>query len=213
MRSPIQTSFADLPEILPVFPLSGAMLLPWGRLPLNVFEPRYLNLVLDSLHHGRIFGMIQPDYDRTERDKHDNADSKVIQLQPEPALYHVGCAGRVSSFVPCLSTQPNSTPPTSPPPSPPPQAGGAGQARRAHVPRGDGGVRLAGEDAAGSGRGGGWGQQGGVRELARHVKVRGGGEPGRCAGNAFHQARASSAHEGFILCTGVLDGEVSRQLH
>ena len=98
MRSPIQTSFADLPEILPVFPLSGAMLLPWGRLPLNVFEPRYLNLVLDSLHHGRIFGMIQPDYDRTERDKHDNADSKVVQLQPEPALYHVGCAGRVSSF-------------------------------------------------------------------------------------------------------------------
>ena len=96
MRSPIQTRFEDLPETLGVFPLSGAMLLPWGRLPLNIFEPRYLNLVLDSLKAGRLFGMIQPDYDRTE--KRSDPDAKVVKLQAEPALYQIGCVGRVSSF-------------------------------------------------------------------------------------------------------------------
>ena len=100
MRSPIQTRFEDLPETLPVFPLSGALLLPWGRLPLNIFEPRYLNLVLDSLKNGRVFGMVQPDYDKVERDKHDKhePDSKVTSLHAEPPVYHVGCAGRISSF-------------------------------------------------------------------------------------------------------------------
>jgi len=96
MRSPIQTRFEDLPEILPVFPLSGAMLLPWGRLPLNVFEPRYLNLTLDALKAGRLFGMIQPDYDRGE--KKADRDAKVVTLKEEPHLYQVGCVGRVSSF-------------------------------------------------------------------------------------------------------------------
>jgi Lon protease-like protein len=100
MRSPIQTRFEDLPETLPVFPLSGALLLPWGRLPLNVFEPRYLNLVIDSLKAERVFGMIQPDYDKAERDKHEDGDkaAKVVALKSGPHLYQVGCAGRVSSF-------------------------------------------------------------------------------------------------------------------
>jgi Lon protease-like protein len=104
MRSPTQTSFEDLPETLPVFPLSGALLLPWGRLPLNIFEPRYLNLVLDALGNGRIFGMVQPDYDRAEREKTEREKTdkegaaKVISLNAEPPLYHVGCAGRISSF-------------------------------------------------------------------------------------------------------------------
>ena len=53
--------FADLPEDFPVFPLNGALLLPGGRLPLNVFEPRYLALVEDALGAGRMFGMVQPD--------------------------------------------------------------------------------------------------------------------------------------------------------
>ncbi len=85
MRSPIQSTFEDLPEELPIFPLSGALLLPWGRLPLNIFEPRYLNMTLDCLGQNRIIGMVQPNYDRT-------GDSA------EPAVYSVGCAGRVASF-------------------------------------------------------------------------------------------------------------------
>ncbi len=96
MRSPIQTRFEDLPETLAVFPLSGALVLPWGRLPLNIFEPRYLNLVLDSLKSGRLFGMIQPDHDRSE--KRPDPDAKVVNLEAEPPLYQVGCVGRVSSF-------------------------------------------------------------------------------------------------------------------
>lgn len=87
MRSPIQTRFEDLPEELPIFPLSGALLLPWGRLPLNIFEPRYLNMVLDALGAGRIIGMVQPDYDRESKD-----------AGGEPAIYKVGCAGRIASF-------------------------------------------------------------------------------------------------------------------
>lgn len=85
MRSPIQSTFEDLPEELPIFPLSGALLLPWGRLPLNIFEPRYLNMTLDCLGQNRIIGMVQPNYDQ----KGDSA---------EPAVYSVGCAGRVASF-------------------------------------------------------------------------------------------------------------------
>ena len=48
----------DLPEEFPVFPLGGALLLPRGRLPLNIFEPRYLAMVEDALAEGRYFGMV-----------------------------------------------------------------------------------------------------------------------------------------------------------
>lgn len=88
MRSPVQTRYEDLPQELPIFPLSGALLLPWGRLPLNIFEPRYLNMTLDALKVGRVLGMIQPDYDKVSKD-----DGKS-----EPAVYGVGCAGRIASF-------------------------------------------------------------------------------------------------------------------
>ena len=54
------TAFTDLPETLPVFPLTGALLLPRGQLPLNVFEPRYLEMVDDALQGDRLIGMIQP---------------------------------------------------------------------------------------------------------------------------------------------------------
>ena len=75
----------DLPDCLPVFPLAGALLLPGGRLPLNIFEPRYLALVEDALAAGRRFGMIQPDEHRP--------------AGPHgPALYSVGCLGRLCSF-------------------------------------------------------------------------------------------------------------------
>ena len=52
----------DLPDVIPVFPLAGALLLPRGQLPLNIFEPRYLAMIDDALRSGlRLIGMIQPD--------------------------------------------------------------------------------------------------------------------------------------------------------
>lgn len=80
-----RTSLADLPEEFPVFPLSGALLLPGGRLPLNIFEPRYLALVEDSLAEGRLFGMVQP-------------DRRLGDGDTGPGLYRTGCLGRISSF-------------------------------------------------------------------------------------------------------------------
>ncbi len=75
----------NLPAEFPVFPLSGALLLPGGKLPLNIFEKRYLQMVDDALSAGRVIGMIQPDESRAE-------------TPSGPALYRVGCLGRVSSF-------------------------------------------------------------------------------------------------------------------
>lgn len=74
----------DLPRILPIFPLSGVLLLPQGKLPLNIFEPRYLALVQDCLAWGRILGMIQP--------------SAPTSGPEEPPVFATGCAGRISSF-------------------------------------------------------------------------------------------------------------------
>jgi len=77
---------ADLPEIIPVFPLPGALLLPRGQMPLNIFEPRYLAMVDDSLRDGhRLIGMIQPDT------AHPGSEQK-------PNLYRVGCAGRITQL-------------------------------------------------------------------------------------------------------------------
>lgn len=75
----------DLPSAFAVFPLPGALMLPRGKLPLNIFEPRYLAMIQDSLGAGRMFGMIQPDTNAPETDN-------------GPALYRVGCLGRLSSF-------------------------------------------------------------------------------------------------------------------
>lgn len=82
-KGPFCPSAAALPDTLGLFPLSAAVLLPYGRLPLNIFEPRYLNLVNDALGNQRLIGMIQP------------------RPQPDPVLgnlYQVGCAGRISHF-------------------------------------------------------------------------------------------------------------------
>lgn len=77
--------FDALPAEIPVFPLIGALLLPRGRLPLNIFEPRYLALVEDALGAVRLFGMIQPD--------------RTLPDGPHgPRLFHIGCLGRLSSF-------------------------------------------------------------------------------------------------------------------
>lgn len=80
-----------LPTEIPVFPLSGALLLPRGRLPLNLFEPRYLALLDDVLAGDRLFGMIQPS-DALERDEADHHDHV-------PPLFDVGCVGRITTFV------------------------------------------------------------------------------------------------------------------
>src|SRR5262249_16748157 len=77
---------ADLPETIPVFPLPGALLLPRGQMPLNIFEPRYLAMVDDSLRDGhRLIGMIQPDT------AHPGPEDK-------PNLYKVGCVGRITQI-------------------------------------------------------------------------------------------------------------------
>jgi Lon protease-like protein len=80
---PLKALVASLPTELPLFPLTGAVLLPQARLPLNIFEPRYLSMVEDALGKGRLIGMIQPTT---------GEDSGT------PPLYSVGCAGRITSF-------------------------------------------------------------------------------------------------------------------
>src|SRR4051812_13417127 len=74
---------ADLPQMIPVFPLDGALLLPGGDLPLQIFEPRYLNMIDDVMAGDRIVGMIQT---RSGGDRE------------RPKLADVGCAGRVTSY-------------------------------------------------------------------------------------------------------------------
>lgn len=78
------TSFSDLPEVISLFPLPGALLLPRARLPLHIFEPRYLALLDDCLKSDRrMIGMIQPRGDA---------------VGAQPRLAQVGCAGRLTSF-------------------------------------------------------------------------------------------------------------------
>ena len=76
----------DLPEVVPVFPLSAALLLPSGRMPLNVFEPRYIEMIDDVIAGSRLIGMIQPRLDGGMRP------------DGEPELCEVGCLGRLTSF-------------------------------------------------------------------------------------------------------------------
>ena len=76
----------DLAEVIPVFPLAGALLLPRGQLPLNIFEPRYMAMTDDALRTGhRLIGMIQPDT------AHPGPEHK-------PNLFKVGCAGRITQI-------------------------------------------------------------------------------------------------------------------
>lgn len=73
---------SQLPQSIPVFPLAGALLLPRGRLPLHVFEPRYLAMVDDALRGNRMIGMVQP----------------MGGQEPKPTLFPIGCAGRLTSW-------------------------------------------------------------------------------------------------------------------
>jgi len=78
------TGGTALPSTLPIFPLAGVLLLPRGRLPLNIFEPRYLAMTQDALAGERLIGMVQP------------TDPRVVG--DNPPVYPTGCAGRITSF-------------------------------------------------------------------------------------------------------------------
>jgi uncharacterized protein len=79
-----QRGGAALPAVLPIFPLTGVLLLPRGRLPLNIFEPRYLAMTRDALAGERLIGMVQPN----------DPDASGSN----PTVYPTGCAGRITSF-------------------------------------------------------------------------------------------------------------------
>ena len=86
--NPFDPAFEDLPAEVPLFPLNGVLLLPGGRLPLNVFEPRYLNMVEHALGHQRLIGIVQPMVD----------GQPGLSAPDGTALYRVGCAGRITTF-------------------------------------------------------------------------------------------------------------------
>lgn len=83
-RNPFTPSFEELPKTVPIFPLSGAIVLPGAQLTLNIFEPRYLNMVFDALGADRMIGMIQPVHSGEAQDN-DN-------------IHKTGCAGRITTF-------------------------------------------------------------------------------------------------------------------
>jgi uncharacterized protein len=82
----------ECPAVLPLFPLQGALLLPRGQMPLNVFEPRYLAMVDEAIRTSRVIGIIQPHIDEGM------AGSKKSPTLKNPPLYEVGCAGRITQF-------------------------------------------------------------------------------------------------------------------
>lgn len=79
----------DLPIEIPVFPLRGAILLPGSELPLNVFEPRYLQMVQEAMSGERVIGIIQPD---NTQQMSESPEGKQV------ALKRIGCAGRITTF-------------------------------------------------------------------------------------------------------------------
>lgn len=84
-----------VPEIIPVFPLTGSLLLPGNLLPLNIFEPRYRNMVADAMEGDRYIGMIQPLVPRQDN------NWVLLAEQPDtPDIYQVGCAGRIEECEP-----------------------------------------------------------------------------------------------------------------
>jgi Lon protease-like protein len=83
-RNPFFPKFSDLPAELPIFPLAGAVVMPGVQLPLNIFEPRYLNMVFDALAGDHLIGMVQPLRETTFDDT--------------PEIHKVGCGGRITSY-------------------------------------------------------------------------------------------------------------------
>ncbi|MCW5746817.1 MAG: LON peptidase substrate-binding domain-containing protein [Alphaproteobacteria bacterium] len=91
-RTPFDPAFEQLPEAMPIFPLSGTLLLPGGRLPLNIFEPRYLAMIFDSLAGHRLIGMVQPAIPGGF------AGDGLPAGDGPPPVMPVGCAGRIVQF-------------------------------------------------------------------------------------------------------------------
>jgi Lon protease-like protein len=89
MSGTFAPSFDTLPATLPIFPLPGTLLLPGGKLPLQIFEPRYLVMTRDALASDRLLGIIQPS------DQESEAQGLVSHTA---ALYPIGCAGRITAF-------------------------------------------------------------------------------------------------------------------
>ena len=91
---PMNTTYKGpdaLPDVIAVFPLPGALLLPRGQMPLNIFEPRYLAMIDEALRSShRIIGMIQPD------PAHPGADAN------KPNLFRIGCVGRITQLAESL---------------------------------------------------------------------------------------------------------------
>lgn len=85
MNNPFLPTFDQLPSQLPIFPLTGAVLMPGVQLPLNIFEPRYLNLVQTALAGDHLLGMVQP-------------MRASEQTEETPPIHRVGCAGRITSY-------------------------------------------------------------------------------------------------------------------
>lgn len=81
----------DCPEVIPVFPLPGALLLPRGQMPLNIFEPRYMAMIDDALRGERLIGMVQPEGDGIP------GSGEGGNARPG-RLYRVGCAGRITQL-------------------------------------------------------------------------------------------------------------------
>ena len=70
----------DIPSSIPIFPLDNVLLLPFGKLPLNIFEERYINMTLDSLKNNKMIGIIQPKNNNNE-------------------LFQMGCIGKITSYI------------------------------------------------------------------------------------------------------------------
>ncbi|KAF0119028.1 MAG: putative peptidase [Rhodospirillaceae bacterium] len=86
-EGPFETAFVALPRVIAIFPLAGVLLLPGGRLPLNMFEPRYLAMTLEALGNGRMIGMVQP-----------QPEEPLETRRAFPRVYDLGCLGRMASF-------------------------------------------------------------------------------------------------------------------
>ena len=83
---------ADVPQRIPVFPLCRAILLPRATLPLNIFEPRYLQMVDDAMSTSRVLGMVQPASSGEDEEEHESPVSRTAPLR------RIGCAGRITSY-------------------------------------------------------------------------------------------------------------------
>ena len=107
--NPFDPSIETLPASLPIFPLAGVLLLPGGQLPLNIFEPRYLEMVTDALAEQRMIGMVQPALDEDETTGFEvetasegapvpaTSDYTTLDAGQAP-VYRTGCAGRIVQF-------------------------------------------------------------------------------------------------------------------